>query len=403
MVPQCICSVGWIHDRRALDVGRGIFFRFPCTWVSSVELPTSIREFSVNDQTQLARHAITTGCSKKGATPKQVTLSDCGKEYTLGGIKRFKAGSKISINISTAGVILAPLGFDGGLDSSEVMSWTPMRLITLCAGGENQYYNVITFIGKDPNTKRREAFVLDCGEKYVDEVLQTLGQAFNLAIAKRKKPSERIPLQPRRSSSSSVARQSSSSSIARQSSSSSIASVISDGKPAKAPQLPDRMEKIIDAVPEECKIPEEMQEVLQEVVAASEAEPVASDGGESASIEVDLPESAIEMTKTENGEEDDISTELISLMKSEVKCVYQTSDEIVKPDVQQMSKLVGVFNRVKSAAERWKEQVALKKAAAEEVERPTWVYFKPAESKMTAAEKVSTMKKLQQSLLLNEE
>ena len=32
------------------------------------------------------------------------------------------------------------------------------------------------FVGKNDTTGEREAFVIDCGEQFVDEVLQTIGQ-----------------------------------------------------------------------------------------------------------------------------------------------------------------------------------------------------------------------------------
>lgn len=50
---------------------------------------------------------------------------------------------------------------------------------------------------------------------------------------------------------------------------------------------------------------------------------------------------------------------------AQATAIYTKSEDVRKPE--SMMKLVGVFNKVKTAAERFKEQVALQKAAKEEV------------------------------------
>ena len=49
-----------------------------------------------------------------------------------------------------------------------------------------------SYVGKSSSSGTRRAFILDCGEQ-VDEVLLTLAQAFNLAVAKRRKPAPKKP------------------------------------------------------------------------------------------------------------------------------------------------------------------------------------------------------------------
>lgn len=66
-----------------------------------------------------------------------------------------------------------------------------MRLVSMAAGGENEYYDFVSYVAKDKETGVRECHVFDCGD-FADEVLTTLGQAFVLAAdLKRSKPKKK--------------------------------------------------------------------------------------------------------------------------------------------------------------------------------------------------------------------
>lgn len=61
-----------------------------------------------------------------------------------------------------------------------IINFHPMRLISLAAGGENEDYDMVSYVAKDKETGLRHLHVFDCGE-LSDSVLATIGQAFTLA------------------------------------------------------------------------------------------------------------------------------------------------------------------------------------------------------------------------------
>ena len=65
-------------------------------------------------------------------------------------------------------------------DTDAIINFHPMRLISLATGGEHGDYDFVSYVAKDKDTGKRECQVFDCGT-LSDDVLHTLGQAFNLA------------------------------------------------------------------------------------------------------------------------------------------------------------------------------------------------------------------------------
>ena len=58
-------------------------------------------------------------------------------------IRMMKKDLPCTVNISSTGVVLAP---PNATDSNQMYQFTPMRLTSLCAGGEDNSYNWITCV-----------------------------------------------------------------------------------------------------------------------------------------------------------------------------------------------------------------------------------------------------------------
>eukprot|EP00041_Stephanoeca_diplocostata_P004902 m.53096 g.53096 ORF g.53096 m.53096 type:complete len:298 (-) comp15435_c0_seq6:1323-2216(-) len=188
-----------LHDPRALGAGRGVYFRFQVKWMGCVEMKDSIRKFSLEDQTEIGRKAVQLAVQRK--QEQRVAKLSKGATYNFGRVT--SAGVDVALSVSSQGLLVTPLDYVGGDDDEVgIISFIPMRLVTLTVGGEDEVYDCITYIGKDAETQVREAFVFDCGED-VDYVLSTIAQAFFLAMAEAKEARIRAEQKPRRASASS--------------------------------------------------------------------------------------------------------------------------------------------------------------------------------------------------------
>eukprot|EP00039_Didymoeca_costata_P019373 m.337283 g.337283 ORF g.337283 m.337283 type:complete len:340 (+) comp18093_c0_seq1:130-1149(+) len=252
-------ATGWLHDDRGLQAGRGVFFTFPVQYAGSIVMESSLRALGTDAQTDVTREAI----AKVAEGTASAKRADA--DY-YPGAESYKFGRTqindfpVKLSISAAGCLIAPI--DAAEDSQEYISFHPMRLISLAAGGENNFFEYLGFVGKDPDTGVRECFVFDCME-YIEEALSTLGQAFVLA--------------------------------------------------ANKPKAPKRPEKVVP-VAEPFAVPQDMAAQLYDVAANDGY----TDIGDSAMGPL------YDTAKTETGEVDDIASELMGLMKSEAQCIYDT-------------------------------------------------------------------------------
>jgi len=332
---------GWLHDDRGMKAGRGVFFSFPVKLVGSIRMETSLRSFSVDDQTDIAREAMiimlnemniinrTGGPSKAGAGFKYGAFTDLGVEAT--------------VSVSAQGIIQAPPGADAqsGEDVG-IINFHPMRLVSMAAGGENEYYDFVSYVAKDKETGVRECHVFDCGD-FADEVLTTLGQAFVLAAdLKRSKPKKkaRAPAPPPKAPMAAVAEGND-----------------DYGDIDEAPA--------IDAVNEAFAIPEDVQESLYDV---------ANQAGDTAPTQEEIKADPVYDAAVAGPTADDIAAELMGLMTSEAQCIYETV-QLQKPKPAARSAPEGLVDKLNEH-----DAVALKGAPAKQVTRPSWVYFKESET-----------------------
>ncbi|EGD83236.1 hypothetical protein PTSG_03868 [Salpingoeca rosetta] len=171
---------GWLHDDTPLSAGQGLFYSFPVVYVGSIVVSQSLRPLSVIDQTALMRDLIHTVATRVGLRKPQSQISPGYLSKYLSGPVT-PAEVDVNLNISSDGLMIVPVQKDDTGDYVEVgmLQFSPMRFISLAAGGEDDDYELICYVGKN-DVGLRECFVFDCGQ-LSDEVLETFGQAFVLA------------------------------------------------------------------------------------------------------------------------------------------------------------------------------------------------------------------------------
>eukprot|EP00040_Diaphanoeca_grandis_P042656 m.265575 g.265575 ORF g.265575 m.265575 type:complete len:291 (+) comp62521_c0_seq1:40-912(+) len=166
-----------VVDDRQLNAGRGIYYSFNIKLRGIVELPESIRGVSVADQTILVNRLLEYVIEKRD---KSVQLANT--MYTFGHVSR--ATVNVMLNISSEGMLVAPPNHKGSEADVGVLSFIPMRLVSLAASGKEKFSEYLVYVGKDSSSKTREAFVFDC-KLHINEAVNVIQQAFTLATTKK--------------------------------------------------------------------------------------------------------------------------------------------------------------------------------------------------------------------------
>lgn len=176
---------GWLHDDRGLAAGMGMFYSFPVKYVGTVEMPTSLQGLREEDQSGIIRESISLAVDAVLARKPKRAKTTAVKQYPFGAVAPWDMD--VFLSISVTGMLIAPrvhgeeaqpAEFDP--DATGIINFHTMRLISMAAGGENEDFDMIAYVAKDRDTDVRHTHVFDCGESS-DEVLATIGQAFNLA------------------------------------------------------------------------------------------------------------------------------------------------------------------------------------------------------------------------------
>lgn len=357
-------ATGWLHDDRALNAGRGVYVRYPCKFIGTIRCDSSIRSLSADDQTVLARAAIAAVADPTAAR----TVALTGTSYTLGADS---VGSvPVMLAISSKGAMIAMEDYKGGdEDTVGMIDFKEMRLVSLAAGGEDNYFNFATYIAKDAKSGVREAFVFDCGDN-IEQILMTMGQAFNLAIAdtSARKKSRRKP-KPKKK----VAPPPAAAPIAEE----------PEPEPDSGPHVVDYDTGNYKPTDEAFALPTNV-EAIYDSAASSAANSMAIYDTANPAAVAPTPEPATEalydianpavaaIVTAPGGEVDDIADELLNLMKSESCAIYETTEQFRQNPLSPAGLVEKLNDKVKV------DGPSLTPSLGRPVARPSWVYFKPA-------------------------
>ncbi|XP_061096087.1 SHC-transforming protein 2 [Conger conger] len=165
-------SQGWLHpDKKITGTGASYVVRY----MGCIEVLKSMRSLDFNTRTQVTREAINRlyeavpgvkGMWKKKATNKALQ-SIMGKSNL-----RF-AGMSITVNISIEGLgLLVPT-------TRQVIAHHPMQSISFASGGDTDTPDYVAYVAKDP-VNQRACHILECCDGLAQNVISTIGQAFEL-------------------------------------------------------------------------------------------------------------------------------------------------------------------------------------------------------------------------------
>eukprot|EP00062_Callorhinchus_milii_P002277 gi/632938308/ref/XP_007904520.1/ PREDICTED: SHC-transforming protein 4 isoform X2 [Callorhinchus milii] len=164
---------GWFLPRDHIQ-GTGI--TYTVRYMGCVEVMQSMRSLDFNTRTQVTREAISRVCEAvpgaKGAMRKRKPPSK-GLSTVLGKSNLQFAGMNITLNISTSSLnLMIP-------DSKQIIANHHMQSISFASGGDPDTTDYVAYVAKDP-VNQRACHILECSDSIAQDVINTIGQAFEL-------------------------------------------------------------------------------------------------------------------------------------------------------------------------------------------------------------------------------
>ncbi|NWJ00349.1 SHC1 protein, partial [Crypturellus undulatus] len=164
---------GWLHpDDKVMGPGVSYHVRY----MGCVEVLQSMRALDFNTRTQVTREAIGLVCEAvpgaKGAVRRR---KPCGRflNSILGKSNLKFAGMPITLTISTSSLNLM------ASDCKQIIANHHMQSISFASGGDPDTAEYVAYVAKDP-VNQRACHILECPEGLAQDVISTIGQAFEL-------------------------------------------------------------------------------------------------------------------------------------------------------------------------------------------------------------------------------
>ncbi|KAM3824545.1 SHC-transforming protein 1 isoform 2-T4 [Vipera latastei] len=166
-------SRGWLHrDDKVMGSGVSYLVRY----MGCVEVLQSMRALDFSTRTQVTREAIGLVCdavpSTKGAVRRR---KPCGRALNsiLGKTNLKFAAMPITLTISTSSLNLM------ASDCKQIIANHHMQSISFASGGDPDTAEYVAYVAKDP-VNHRACHILECPEGLSQDVISTIGQAFEL-------------------------------------------------------------------------------------------------------------------------------------------------------------------------------------------------------------------------------
>ncbi|NWX43852.1 SHC3 protein, partial [Steatornis caripensis] len=179
-------SRGWLHSSEKI-LGPGV--TYIVKYLGCIEVLRSMRSLDFNTRTQIAREAISCVCEavpgakgafKKRKPPSKVLSGILGKSNL-----QF-AGMSIMLNISTTSLnLMTP-------DTKQIIANHHMQSISFASGGDPDTTDYVAYVAKDP-VNRRACHILECCDGLAQDVISTIGQAFELRFKQYLRCPSKIP------------------------------------------------------------------------------------------------------------------------------------------------------------------------------------------------------------------
>uniref|UniRef100_A0A3P8NYU3 SHC adaptor protein 3 n=1 Tax=Astatotilapia calliptera TaxID=8154 RepID=A0A3P8NYU3_ASTCA len=166
-------SKGWLDSNEKIS-GPGV--TYIVKYLGCIEVLRSMRSLDFTTRSQITREAISLVCEAvpgtKGALRKRKPPSKALSSI-LGKSNLQFAGMSINLNISTSSLnLMTP-------DCKQIIANHHMQSISFASGGDPDTTDYVAYVAKDP-VNRRACHILECSDGLAQNVISTIGQAFDL-------------------------------------------------------------------------------------------------------------------------------------------------------------------------------------------------------------------------------
>ncbi|XP_069805820.1 SHC-transforming protein 1 isoform X1 [Dendropsophus ebraccatus] len=164
---------GWLHpDDKVMGPGVTYLVRY----MGCVEVLQSMRALDFSTRTQVTREAISLVSDAvpgaKGALRRRKT-GGRSLNSILGKCNLKFAGMPITLTVSTSSLNLM------ASDCKQIIANHHMQSISFASGGDPDTAEYVAYVAKDP-VNQRACHILECPEGLAQDVISTIGQAFEL-------------------------------------------------------------------------------------------------------------------------------------------------------------------------------------------------------------------------------
>ncbi|GFR90390.1 SHC-transforming protein 1 [Elysia marginata] len=166
-------DLGWIHPDAQLNPEAGICYGV--RYIGCLEIKESMKTLDFETRTIIARESINRVAEAAGlktASKRKKIAKQLQK--MLGDLPHMQyAGSNVNLTITTDSIQLMIM------ESGEVIADHPLHVVSFASGGDVDTLDFVSYVAKDPGYGRA-CHVLECGGGLAEDVVTTVGQAFEL-------------------------------------------------------------------------------------------------------------------------------------------------------------------------------------------------------------------------------
>ncbi|XP_014234309.1 SHC-transforming protein 1 isoform X1 [Trichogramma pretiosum] len=163
---------GWLHPDHLVSKD-GV--SYAVRYIGCVEVHSSMKSLDFETRSSVAKECINRVCEaaglksadKKRRVPRQVLRAIADKPDMK------HAGSNINLAINSESLTLT------NLETGQVIAKHDMPRISFASGGDTEILDFVAYVAKDKQ-EWRACYVLECGGGLAQDVISTIGQAFEL-------------------------------------------------------------------------------------------------------------------------------------------------------------------------------------------------------------------------------
>lgn len=167
---------GWLHPDRELRPGSGV--SYGVRYIGALEVTKPMRTLDFEVRTRVAKESINRVCEAAGLKSINKKRKVERKIQSLLGERPdlHNAGFNVRLTITTDALDVV---CEDGDRPGETICHHPMQGVSFASGGDAETLDFVAYVAKDA-TYARACHVLECGGGLAQDVLTTVGQAFEL-------------------------------------------------------------------------------------------------------------------------------------------------------------------------------------------------------------------------------